>query len=36
MYYSPTRTINIASDIAAVGTTFKVLSYDAVWAEHRG
>ncbi len=25
----------LASDMAAVGTTFNVLSYDAVWAEHR-
>ncbi len=24
-----------ASDIGAVGTTFNVVSYDVVWAEHR-
>ncbi len=28
----PTRTINLA----ALGTTFNVFTYNAVWAEHRG
>ncbi len=24
-----------AFDLAAIGTTFNVISYDAVWADHR-
>ncbi len=31
----PTHTINVAHNIAAVGKTFNVFSYDAVSAEHR-
>ncbi len=31
--FPPTRTINRASDIAAVGTAFNVFSYDAVWVK---
>ncbi len=30
-----THTINVASDIAAVGKTFNIISYDAAWAEHQ-
>ena len=37
VYKSPNCGVTIvmsASDIAAVGTTFNVFSYDAVWAEN--
>ena len=32
--FPPIHTINVASDIAAVGTTFNVFSYEVVWAKN--